>query len=79
MENNKKWELQEKKAKERIDNNLYNANIKLLDENRYLKEDNEKLMAMFIEIRAYINSLDFKSDDLDTVKMVLKELIEKKL
>lgn len=46
---------------ETINNNLYNANIKLLNENNYLKIDIEKYKKALTDINNYLNNTIEKS------------------
>ena len=60
-----KPELKAEHNREKINTNLYNANIKLQDENEMLKRDNEILQRRIDKAIEYINTNTLYSEDYD--------------
>ena len=59
-----------------MDRNLIEANIKLVDDNRYLKEDNKILLAKYEKIKKYINSFEFEIGLKEELREELERIIE---
>ena len=73
-----------KNEKGKIDKNLVNANIKLVDENKYIKEQIKRIIEYMEyhlgniindEFRAF-GDLDYAQDEVEEVYKMLKGLVE---
>lgn len=63
------------RQKDRIVDGLYNANIKLQDENRYLRNDVNTLKNKLIEINAYITTKKFEKYSNKEIKETILGII----
>lgn len=63
------------RQKDRIVDGLYNANIKLQDENRYLRNDVNTLKSKLIEINAYITTKKFEKYNNKEIKETILVII----
>lgn len=63
------------RQKDRIVDGLYNANIKLQDENRYLRNDVNTLKSKLIEINAYITTKKFEKYNNKEIKETILGII----
>lgn len=61
-----------------INEKLYQANIDLVDKNRYLQIENERLKNIIYELEEYINKMSFTSvvdnPKKDLIKILLKRV-----
>lgn len=57
---------------DKINNNLYEANIKLVDENKYLKSDNEILVNKMNEIKELLQNDIITVEILDDIKKIIE-------
>ena len=57
---------------DKINNNLYEANIKLVDENKYLKADNEILVNKMNEIKELLQNDIITVEILDDIKKIIE-------
>ena len=73
-----------KNEKGKIDKNLVNANIKLVDENKYIKEQIKRIIEYMEdhlgniindEFRAF-GDLDYAQDEVEEIYKMLKGLVE---
>lgn len=56
----------------KINNNLYEANIKLVDENKYLKADNEILISKMNEIKELLKCDVITKEMIDNIKAIVE-------
>lgn len=57
---------------DKINNNLYEANVKLVDENKYLKADNEMLVNKMNEIKELLQNDIVTVEILDDIKKIIE-------
>lgn len=61
-----------KEKENKIDKNIFEANIKLVDENKYLKADNEILISKMNEIKELLKCDVITKEMIDSIKTIVE-------